>query len=247
MVPSPCKSGSLLEQVVGAHPLARGRIAVRLLPGDPGHDQDLLPRLQHEPRIDDAQHGAALALLPGDDLQAGGAHRRGAGVLQHEPFAVELLLVGGGVRFAKLECHGQTSRISASFLAVISSTFGDGLVGGLLHALQALALVVLGDRRVLERFLQHLVGVAARAAQGDLALLGHLLDDLDQLLAPLLGQRRHRQAHQLAVGLRVQAQLRRADRLLDLGDQRTLPGLDGDEARVGDRDDATWFSGVGVP
>src|SRR5262252_7644034 len=40
---------------------------------------------------------------------------------------------------------------------------GDRLVGRLLNGLQALALVVLGDRRILESFLEHLVGVAARA------------------------------------------------------------------------------------
>src|SRR5580765_4960574 len=36
---------------------------------------------------------------------------------------------------------------------------GHRLVRRLLHALEALALVVLGDRRVLERLLEHLVGV----------------------------------------------------------------------------------------
>src|SRR6185436_758478 len=56
----------LLEQVIGAHPVARGRIAVRLLPRDPRHHQDLLARLKHEARIDHPQHRPALALLPRD-------------------------------------------------------------------------------------------------------------------------------------------------------------------------------------
>ena len=47
--------------------------------------------------------------------------------------------------------------------------------------------------------------VAAHVAQGDASLLGELADDLDELLAPLLGELRDRQPDQLAVVGRRQA------------------------------------------
>src|SRR5579884_899440 len=116
-----------LEQVVGAHAVAGGRLAVRLLPRHARDDQDLLAGLQHEPRVDDAQDRPALALPRRDDLQPAGVDRGRAVVLQDEPLFVDALLVGRGVRLAKSEWHRQTSRISASFLATISSTLATAL------------------------------------------------------------------------------------------------------------------------
>src|SRR3954465_4794324 len=53
-----------LKEMVRAHALAGGRIAVRLLAGVAGDDQDLLAGLKREPGVDDPQHRRALA-LPG--------------------------------------------------------------------------------------------------------------------------------------------------------------------------------------
>src|SRR6185437_12560248 len=81
-----------LEQVIGAHPVARRRLAVRLLSRHAGDDQDLLPGLQHEAGVDHPQHRAAFPRPAADDLQAAGVHRGGAGVLQDEPLFVDSLL-----------------------------------------------------------------------------------------------------------------------------------------------------------
>src|ERR1051325_3427073 len=131
-----------------------------------------------------------------------------------------------------------TSAIAASDLQDLALFFaqdlvdlGHRLVGRLLHLLQAVALVVLGHRAVLQELLDHLVGVATRAPQRHPGVFAHLLHQLHQLLPPLLRQGRHGQAHDLAVRAGVEAQLAAADRLLDLGDQRALPRLDGDEPR----------------
>jgi len=78
--------------------------------------------------------------------------------------------------------------------------FGHRRVGGFLYLLQARLLLVLGDVFVLEELFQHLVGITAGVAQGYLAVFGHLLDHLDQILAPFLGERRHGQTHDFAIG-----------------------------------------------
>src|SRR5207248_4182325 len=111
----------------------------------------------------------------------------------------------------------------------------DALVDDRLHQLGALLLIVLGDfpRRLI--LLEHLVGVAARVADGDARVLGHALDDLGQLAAALFGQGRNRNAHDFAVAVGVDAELAIADRFLDRRDQPLLPRLDDDEARVGRR------------
>ena len=93
----------------------------------------------------------------------------------------------------------QTSMISASLCFRSSSILCDVLVGELLDALLGAALLVVADVAVVDELLQVVHHVAADVAHGDAALLGQVADDLDELLAPLLGQLRDRQADDLAV------------------------------------------------
>ncbi len=80
--------------------------------------------------------------------------------------------------------------------------------------------------------LEMLDRVAAHVAHGDASLLGHLPHELDELLAPLLGQLRDRQPDQLAVVRRRQAEIRLEDRLLDLLDRRRVERLDRQHPRL---------------
>ena len=61
------------------------------------------------------------------------------------------------------------------------------------------ALLVVADVAVLDELLEVPHHVAADVAHRDAALLRHRAHDLDELLAPLLGQLRDRQADELAV------------------------------------------------
>ena len=64
---------------------------------------------------------------------------------------------------------------------------------------------------VLLELLQVVHGVAADVARGDAALLGHVPNLLHELLAPLLGELRDREADDLAVVGRRQAEIRLLD------------------------------------
>ena len=75
--------------------------------------------------------------------------------------------------------------------------------------------------------------VAADVPDRDAALLGHVPHELDELLAPLLGELRDRQADELAVVRRRQAEIGLLDRLLDLLDRRRVERLDRQHARLG--------------
>ena len=99
----------------------------------------------------------------------------------------------------------------------------DVLVGGLLDLVAVLLVLVLADAVLLLELLQMLHRVAADVADGDALLLGVLAGELGEFLAALLGQRRDRDAQGLAVDDRVEAQVRRADRLVDGADDRSCP------------------------
>src|SRR5262247_3906412 len=62
--------------------------------------------------------------------------------------------------------------------------------------------------------------------------VGEVLDLLLHLLAALLGERRDRDADQLAVVLRGEAEVRGTDRLLDVADRTLVVGRDHDQTRV---------------
>ena len=70
----------------------------------------------------------------------------------------------------------------------------DVLVGELLHLFLGAVLLVGPDLARVDELLQVVHDVAAHVADGDPALLGDVPDDLDELLAPLLGELRDRQA-----------------------------------------------------
>ena len=123
----------------------------------------------------------------------------------------------------------------------------DVLVRELLDLVHAPLGVVLGDLGVLLHLLQLLVGVPPHVADGDPALLGHVLGHLDQLLAPLLGERRDVDADDLAVVARVHRELGLLDGLLDLGQHRAVPGLDDHQAGLGDGDRGHLVEGRLLP
>ncbi len=75
----------------------------------------------------------------------------------------------------------------------------DVAVGDLLHLVEAFLLVVLGDLVVLQELLQPVVRVAADLADAVAAFFGQLVDVPGQLLAALFGERRDRNADDLAV------------------------------------------------
>ena len=120
----------------------------------------------------------------------------------------------------------QTSMISASFawmrpsicLMWSSVSFWTSFSARVLSSLgDVLELLDPGDR------------VGARVAHGDPALLGELVDDLDQLLAPLLRERRERDPDQVALRRRVEAEPGVADGLLDRVGERLVERLDREE------------------
>src|SRR3970040_1606366 len=96
-------------------------------------------------------------------------------------------------------------------------------------------LVVFGNFLLLERFLQGVIRVATKIAHGDTRVLGLVLDDLDQLLAPVLRQGRHRNPDGVAHRSGIEAEIRVADRLLDSLDDLLLEPRDAYSARLEQR------------
>src|SRR5262249_6088488 len=76
---------------------------------------------------------------------------------------------------------------------------GDDWVVQTLHFLEAAALLVLAELLVLLERLELVVAFAARAAHAGARMLGHVMGALHQLLAALLGERRHRNTYDLAI------------------------------------------------
>ena len=104
---------------------------------------------------------------------------------------------------------------SWSFFFCRSSISRHVLVGDLLHLVQRPPLVVFRNLVVLEQLLQAVVGVAADLAHGVAAVFGVLVDQPRHLLAAFLGQRRNRDAQDLAVGRGIQAEVGFLDAVLD--------------------------------
>ena len=93
-------------------------------------------------------------------------------------------------------------------------------------------LVVLGNRVILEQFLENVETVAAHVAHGDARLLGVFMRDLDEFLAALLVQFRHANAQNLPFHRRLKAQIRVANRLVDGDDERLVPDLHREQPRL---------------
>src|SRR6266540_1807025 len=91
------------------------------------------------------------------------------------------------------------------------------LVGQLLDALLGAVLLVLPDLTLVHELLEVVHDVAADVSDGHAPFLGHPAHDLDELLAPLLGELRNREPDQLAVVGRRQAKVGLLDRPLDPG------------------------------
>src|SRR5690606_19344029 len=108
---------------------------------------------------------------------------------------------------------------------------GDGLVRHLLDALVLDARIVLADVAVLLRLLGVVDAVAADVAHRHLGLLGVLMRDLDQLLAPLLVELRQRDAQIGAVDDGVEAEIGFADRPVDRADELLVPDRNREHAR----------------
>src|SRR5216117_4279768 len=106
------------------------------------------------------------------------------------------------------------------------------IVVELLHVLLRVLLVVLGDVLGL---LDAGDRLRPRVADGHVPVLRELVDDFDQLAAPLLGERRQRNADEVAVVGGVEPQVGREDRLLDRLDERLVPRLHGEELGLGRR------------
>src|SRR5437879_2118963 len=77
--------------------------------------------------------------------------------------------------------------------------------------------------------------LGARVADRDAPLLGELVDDLDQLFAALLGERRDGDADDVAVVGGREAEVGREDRFLDRLEEALVPRLHGQELRLGRR------------
>src|SRR4029453_12718011 len=117
----------------------------------------------------------------------------------------------------------------------------EGRLVGVGHVVELLLgplQVVRPEIAVLLHALELVAGGPAQVAEGDLALLRHVPDQLHQLAHPLLGQRWEGEAHDMAVVGGVEAEVGLADRLLD-GVHRALversddqePGLGHGEVR----------------
>jgi len=107
------------------------------------------------------------------------------------------------------------------------------LVGHLLHLIEPLPLVVFRDLVLLEELLQTFVRVTAGIADDVAAFLGLLVDVTRQLFEALVGQRWNRNADHLAVIRRIQAEVGRADRFLDLLHGRGIERLRHDQRGLG--------------
>ena len=92
------------------------------------------------------------------------------------------------------------------------------------------------DVTVLLFALERIGGLASQVADLDARLFHALVDDWDDLLATLLGQRRDVQADDGAVDLRHQPDVALDDRLLDRTQHPAVPGLDHDLVRLGHAD-----------
>ena len=88
------------------------------------------------------------------------------------------------------------------------------------------------------------LSIPADVADGHLAPLAVLLHLLGELLTALLGELGEDQADDLAVVLRIDAEVGRLDGLLDLLEQAAVPRLDDERAGVGGRDGADLVDGA---
>ena len=92
----------------------------------------------------------------------------------------------------------------------------DGTVGELLDLLFVVLQVVLRDLSVLLELLHAVHAIPASGADADTSFLRHLLDAFYQVATAFLGKRWNREADDLAIDRRIDAELRLLDRPLDV-------------------------------
>src|SRR5437773_6089637 len=124
----------------------------------------------------------------------------------------------------------------ALFAAGQGVDFLDLGLGDLLQAPRGALRLVLRHLALLLHLLDAVELVAADVADGDPRLLGLLADELDVLLAALLGQRWDRHADHLAVVGGVQTLVARAEGLLERANLALVVDLHDQQARLGDAD-----------
>src|ERR1043166_1617419 len=112
---------------------------------------------------------------------------------------------------------------------------GDVPVGHFLDFVLRAALVVLGHLVLLQRLLELVDRVAARVAHRYAGVLRLVAHHLDEVLAALLGERRHRHPHRLALRRGIEPEVGVADRLLDRPGHLLLERRHADGARVDQR------------
>src|ERR1051326_4310072 len=101
-----------------------------------------------------------------------------------------------------------------------------------LDLLARAAVVVLGDVLLLEHLLQELESVVTVRAHRHAVILRDLVEMTDDLLPPLGGELGDRDAQDLSVAHRVQAEVRLLDGLLDRGERGLVEGLNDQQARL---------------
>src|SRR3954467_1376787 len=106
----------------------------------------------------------------------------------------------------------------------------DVVVSELLNVFLRVALIVLRDFLELLHLGERL---GAGMPHGDATLLAQLVDDFDEVPPPLFGERRQRHPDEVALGCRVESQIRFADGFLDGRGERLVEGLNGEEPRLG--------------
>src|ERR1700687_3494367 len=109
----------------------------------------------------------------------------------------------------------------------------DEAVGKLLEALLGAFFVLLRYAAVLLCLAQMIERISAAIAHGHARLLGALVDLLDELFAPILGQLRQNQSNDLAIIGRIDAQVGLLDRFFNWAEHAPIPWLNKDHARVG--------------
>src|SRR5262245_58303616 len=120
---------------------------------------------------------------------------------------------------------------------------GDVVIGELLGTLFSPTLLVVPHVAVADELLEMVDAVAPDVPHGDPPFLGQVADHLDQLLAPLLRQRRDRQPDDLAVIRGRQAQVRLLQRALDRLDRARVVRLDREQPRLGHVDGGELVQG----
>ena len=137
--------------------------------------------------------------------------------------------------------------MSFSFLATISSTGRRSSLHELVDLLQRAIHVVFAGLTLVFEVLEQCTGVLTVLADAYLGFFARLAHDLGQIAATLLVERRHGQAEQVAVDLRIQAQIALDDRLLHSLHVRLSQTLIRIMRGSGTLTVAIWPMGVGVP